>query len=95
MKTAPILVLIVNYRTAALTLRAVEAILPEVRARGDAQILVVDNGSADGSAEMIAAGIEKLGAVDCCDLLALDSNLGFAGGNNAGLDHYRSLSGGR
>ncbi|ATE66130.1 glycosyltransferase family 2 protein [Rhizorhabdus dicambivorans] len=95
MSPAPILVLIVNYRTAALTMRAVEAILPEIRARGDAHILIVDNGSDDGSVQAIAAGIERLKIADCCSLLALDINLGFAGGNNAGLARYRDASGGR
>ncbi|WP_340313706.1 glycosyltransferase family 2 protein [Rhizorhabdus argentea] len=89
---APILVLIVNYRTAALTVRAVGAILDEVRARGDTQILVVDNGSGDGSAGIIEAAIapENTGL---CSVLALDDNLGFAGGNNAGLEHYASSTG--
>lgn len=89
MNPARILVLIVNHRTAPLTVQAIEAILPEVRARGDAQILVVDNASNDGSAAAIAATIVRLAAADICTLLELDTNLGFAGGNNAGLDHYR------
>jgi len=90
---APILVLIVNYRTGAITTRAIEAILPEVRSRADTHILVVDNGSRDGSAEIIAEAIDRLGAHACCSLLALDANLGFAGGNNAGLEHYRRQAG--
>lgn len=89
---APILVLIVNYRTATLTAQAIEAALPEVRERGDAHILVVDNGSNDGSAAAIAATIDRLDAQPCCSLLALDTNLGFAGGNNAGLTHYREVA---
>ncbi|KKC27816.1 glycosyltransferase family 2 protein [Sphingomonas sp. SRS2] len=91
MTPAPILVLIVNYRTAALTVQAVEAILPELRDRGDASIVIVDNGSNDGSAEAIATAIEDLDAQHICFLLALDANLGFAGGNNAGLGHYRRI----
>jgi len=89
MPVAPILVLIVNYRTAALTLQAVEALLPEVRARGDVEICVVDNGSGDGSAAELAGGIARLGAGDCCRLQALPDNGGFAAGNNAGLLAYR------
>jgi len=86
---APILVLIVNYRTAALTVQAVESILPEVRARGDAHILIVDNGSADGSAEYLREALVRLDAGNCCSLLALADNGGFSAGNNAGLLYYR------
>src|ERR1700754_3842568 len=89
---APILVLIVNYRTPALTAQAIQAIATEVKARGDAHILVVDNGSDDGSAVAIEAAIADLGLREYCSLLLLDSNVGFAGGNNAGLDHYRQLA---
>lgn len=92
MNLAPILVLIVNYRTALLTVQAIEAIMAEVRERGDAAILVVDNGSDDGSAETLGAAIEQLGAQDICSLLALKTNVGFAGGNNAGLVHYRRMA---
>lgn len=89
MTPAPILVLIVNYRTAALTVQAIVSILPEVRARGDAHILVVDNGSADGSAAILADAIDQLDIAAVCSLLALEENHGFSAGNNAGLEHYR------
>lgn len=92
MLPAPILVLIVNYRTATMTARALQAILGEVRARGDTSIIVVDNGSRDGSIETLAAAIQRLEAADICTLLPLEANLGFAGGNNAGLEHYRQIA---
>ncbi len=92
MNLAPILVLIVNYRTPALTLQAIRSVATEVRVRGDAQILIVDNGSGDGAAEEIEAAIAEEGFGDCCSLLATDENLGFAGGNNAGLEHYRRVA---
>lgn len=93
MNFAPILVLIVNYRTPALTLQAVRTLAAEVRARGDAHMMIIDNGSADGSAEEIALALEQEKLEDCCSLLPLDANLGFAGGNNAGLEHYRQRAG--
>ena len=95
MIAAPILVLIVNYRTPLLTVQAIEAIADEIRARGDAHILIVDNGSGDGSAPAIEAAIARPALRDLCTLLALDGNPGFAGGNNAGLEYYRASSGGR
>jgi GT2 family glycosyltransferase len=95
MVAAPILVLIVNYRTPELTIQAVESVTPQVRARSDAHILVIDNGSGDGSAARIRASLDEERLADCCTLLALDDNLGFAAGNNAGLEYYRQRSGGR
>ena len=43
------------------------------------EVVVVDNSSADGSAEMVRADFPHI------RLLALDVNLGFSGGNNAGI----------
>jgi len=45
------------------------------------QLLVVDNGSADNSVAVISAAFPNV------ELLALPENLGFAGGNNAGINH--------
>jgi len=45
----------------------------------EVQVWVVDNASSDGSAEMVRAEFPWV------HLLALDQNLGFAGGNNAAL----------
>jgi GT2 family glycosyltransferase len=71
----------------------VKAIAPEVRDRGDAHILIVDNGSGDGSAAYIEQAIGTTSLGDCASLLALDDNRGFAAGNNAGLEYYRALAG--
>jgi GT2 family glycosyltransferase len=89
MMAASILVIIVNYRTAALTIDAVTAIMPEATSRGDVQAIIVDNGSNDGSASRIADAITTLGASGWCSLLALDDNRGFAGANNAAIAYYQ------
>jgi GT2 family glycosyltransferase len=49
-----------------------------------AEVIVVDNGSADGTAEHLHQVHPSVRVV------ALDENLGFAGGNNAGAQHARS-----
>jgi len=45
------------------------------------QVTVVDNGSTDGSGERITEEFEW------CDVLINESNLGFGGGCNTGIDH--------
>lgn len=58
-------------------LRSLEAArLPE-----EAAVLVVDNGSSDGSEAAVREAYPEFG------FLQTGSNLGFAGGNNAGIDH--------
>lgn len=51
------------------------------------QIVVVDNASHDGSAEMVRTNFPTV------QLIALNDNLGFAGGNNAGLRRVLGLDG--
>ena len=88
MKPVSVLVVIVNYRTPLLALDAAGALEGEIRARGDAHVVIVDNGSADGSAEIIERGIEERGLSDWCSLLAETRNGGFSAGNNVGIAWY-------
>jgi GT2 family glycosyltransferase len=68
---------IVNYRTADATVVAVKALQASVI--GPSAIIVVDNGSGDGSGSRIAAGVEGF------HLIEVAENLGFAAGCNAGI----------
>lgn len=80
-----VLIVIVNYRTASLVadcLRSLESELADVT---DARVTVVDNGSADGSAEAIARTISENDYGAWVELLALPDNRGFAAGNNAAI----------
>ena len=76
--------IIVNYRKPALTEEAV-ASLGNRSGENAVSIIVVDNGSADGSLERLKESCAG------CTVLDAGGNLGFSGGNNVGiryaLDH--------
>jgi GT2 family glycosyltransferase len=77
-------VIIVNYRTAALTAAAVDSVL---RSTGvDIHVVLVDNASGDDSVECLRRRFHDNPAVT---LLVRDRNDGFAGGNNAGFEVAR------
>lgn len=83
-------IVIVNYRTAGLTVECLRSIAAERTAvGGDAggglQVVVTDNASGDGSAETIAGAIEAAGWGAWCRLMPLERNGGFAYGNNEGV----------
>lgn len=82
---ARVAVLVLNWHGAGITLDCLRS-LREAGVPAD-DILVVDNGSTDGSAARLAKEVPEV------PLLALPTNLGYAGGNNAGFD--RILAEGR
>jgi GT2 family glycosyltransferase len=75
-------VVIVNWRTRELLiacLQSLHAAMGDRVAAGDAEVIVVDNASGDGSAEAVR---ERFPAVR---LIANEDNRGYAGGNNEGI----------
>lgn len=76
----------VNYKTAELTLRAVEAALADLEPLGG-RALVVDNDSGDGSGERITDEIARRGWSDRVSLLRSPKNVGFGAGNNIAFRH--------
>ncbi len=68
---------VLNWRDTAMTERCVRAL--EACGYPDLEILIVDNGSGDGSAAHLATTFPNL------HHLALEENLGYAGGNAAGM----------
>ncbi len=81
-----LLVILLNYRTAQMTLRAAAAALADMPEQG-AEMIIVDNASGDGSAEVLQAEISKRGwdRHNRVRLILSDRNGGFGAGNNLGL----------
>ena len=75
--TAPVTVVVLSWNGREDTLACLgslaAATYPSV------EVLVVDNGSSDGSADAVAAAYPDVA------LVRLDTNLGFAGGMNVGI----------
>lgn len=81
-------VIIVNYRTPDLTIQTLASLASELDPERDVA-LVVDNGGGDDSAELIRRAGEE-GRWGWLRILELEQNLGFAGGNNAGIRHIEA-----
>ena len=80
-----VLACIVNFRTADLTLRAVESLAPQLRALPGSKVCVVDNDSGDGSYERLCVGVAQRGLEDVAEVVASGHNGGFGFGNNVAL----------
>ena len=52
-----LLAIIVNYKTADMTLQSLESLIRELAPLPSAKVLIVDNDSQDGSFEKISAGV--------------------------------------
>ncbi len=84
-QSTPLLIAIVNYRTADLTIRCLRSLVDEVATSPGMKVVVVDNASGDGSADKIAQAIESEGWGNWASLLTSEINGGFAYGNNAAI----------
>ena len=82
---ANIRIIIVNYRTAELTIGCLRSLTAQVTNDSHLSVVVVDNGSDDTSVEQIRGAIESEGWGGWATLRALTTNGGFAVGNNAAL----------
>ena len=77
-----LLVIIVNYRTANLTVNCLKSLSSEVQSLSGTQVVVVDNASEDDSIQQIDMAIKTEGWENWASLLTSDRNGGFAFGNN-------------
>src|SRR5262245_5515824 len=78
-----LLVVIVNYKTAALTVACLRSLEPEVKSLPGFQVRVVDNASGDGPA--LDQAIRSNGWADWVTLDIAAHNGGFAAGNNVAI----------
>jgi len=83
---ARVLVVSLNYRTAGMTLRSARAALVAMRGL-DAELVIVDNDSGDGSYEQMAQAIATEDWARNAPIRVIRSghNGGFGAGNNAGI----------
>jgi len=77
-----LLAVIVNYRTADLTLRAAEGLLRELAALPQARLAIVDNDSGDDSLVRLRAALAEPIAAGRVEVIASPRNGGFAWGVN-------------
>ena len=77
MASPRVAVVLVNYNGRKLLPRCLGALRDQTRPAD--RVILVDNGSSDGSAELVRAGFPEV------ELVALDRNLGFAPANNEGV----------
>lgn len=78
-------VVVLNYRTAALTVDCLHSLVDEVAALPGTHVVVVDNASNDGSVEQIQSAIAAQSWGDWVTFLPLEHNGGYASGNNAAI----------
>ena len=77
-------VVIPNWNGRDLLARYLPGVVEAVAGHPGSEVIVVDNGSQDGSADFVRANFPQV------TLLALESNLGFGGGSNAGFRAARN-----
>ena len=80
-----VLIVLINFRTPELTLRALRAVLGDLATLPDSRVCLIDNGSGDDSPERLRAARAREGWADRVELLVSPDNLGFAGGVNLAI----------
>jgi N-acetylglucosaminyl-diphospho-decaprenol L-rhamnosyltransferase len=77
-----LLIIIANYKVAHLTIDCLRSLAEEVGRVPGTHVAVCENGTGDDSAQRIQRAIDENGWEGWCTLMAIDTNLGFTGGNN-------------
>ncbi len=81
----PLAIIIINYKTAQLTIDCLGTLVGEVAALPGTIVVIVDNASGDGSIECIEQTIAERGWGDWTQIIRSPVNGGFAAGNNVAL----------
>lgn len=82
LSSSRLLVVIVNFRVADLTIGCLQSIALEIDSVSELRVVVCENGSGDDSAQRIQAAIKENGWCAWCNLIVSEVNTGFTGGNN-------------
>ncbi len=82
---ADLCVVIVNYRTPSMVIDCLETVVPQAR-KLSGWIVVVDNASLDDSVPRLETWITEAGANELIDVVVSQENVGFAAGNNIGIE---------
>jgi hypothetical protein len=82
---ARVLILILNYRTPALTLACLDSLTDTLARFPAARVVLIDNASGDDSLAQFRAARNMHAFCARIELLALPNNVGFAAGNHAAL----------
>lgn len=77
-----LLVVVLNYRVAGLTIDCLRSLAPQMLSFPGCKVAVVENGSADGSAECLHEAVAEADWQQWVEFLPLPENLGFTKGNN-------------
>jgi N-acetylglucosaminyl-diphospho-decaprenol L-rhamnosyltransferase len=85
-----LLVIIVNYKTADLTIDALASLGPELGRIPGSRAFVVENDSRDGSGQRLREAIDSRGWNRWATLVEAERNGGFAYGNNVGIRAARA-----
>lgn len=88
-----LLAIILNYKTADMTLESLAALMRELAPFPDARVTIVDNDSRDGSFEKLREAVARRPDADRIEVVASEYNGGFAYGNNFAI--RRALAAGQ
>lgn len=77
-----LVIVILNYRVTALTIDCLRSLAGRIQRIPDAEVAVLENGTNAAAAEELQRAIDENGWGGWAKLTAIETNLGFTGGNN-------------